>query len=90
MPRDVEDIEFARANRAITKTAARIAAEIHKLLDKPFEVVSRDYRLEQLLLAVANDLAAIIDDNPMFYAGPATLKLSNALLDYRDSRFEHR
>ena len=87
---DKHDAEFAKANRAVDRTAARIAAEIHKLLDKPFEVVSRDYRLEQLLLAVANDLSAIIDDDPMFHAGPATLKLSNALLDYRDSRFEHR
>ena len=85
-----KEAEFDRANRAIDKTAAAIIAHINKLLDRPTDVVARDYLIEGLLHALVSDhdLAAIIDRMSM--PGSATLKLSNALLDYRDSRWVDR
>ena len=80
--------EFAKADRAVDKTAAAIVARINKLLDRPTEVVAHDYLIERLLLVMADDLAAIIDTMAM--PGSATVTLSNALLDYRDSLAKHR
>jgi hypothetical protein len=73
------EAEFAKADRAVDKTAAAITAQIHKLLDQPYKAVARDYLVERLLLALVSDhdLAAIIGHMAM--PGPATLKLSNGL-----------
>ncbi len=53
--------------------------------------VASDYILEQLLLKLCDELTKLID-RPNFASmpGPATLNLSNALADYRDSRFADR
>jgi hypothetical protein len=40
------------------------------------------------LLKLCEELTKRIDAGPLL--GPAELKLSNALADYRDSRFEER
>ena len=84
------EAEFDRADRAIAKTASVVAAQINRLVDRPYVHVHHDYLVERLLLALLNDhdLAEIL--KPISTAGSAAIVLSNALLDYRDSRFEER
>ena len=82
------DLEFAKASRAVDKTTATIAANINELLNKPYEAVARDWLVQCLLIRLADHHAALVDQ--MTKPGPDTLKLSNALLDYRDARFEDR
>jgi hypothetical protein len=85
--------QFDSANREIDKTAAAIAGSVKKLLDKiahNMPEVARDYAVERLLLRLLHehDMLAILDG--IAQPGSATLKLSNALADYRDSRFRDR
>ena len=86
------ELQFERADRAIDKTAQAIADEIDKLLTRGerWDAVARAYLLERLFLRLTgeHDLAGILDSLSM--PGDATLKLSNALADYRNSRFVDR
>jgi hypothetical protein len=82
---------FAKADRAVDKAANAIASQIKGLLDGQYkyEGVAQDYLVRRLLLVLLrkHDLAAIIDQ---VAGGPdrAMIKLSNALLDYRDHCLE--
>ena len=81
------DIEFVRADRAIAKTAKTITDCVTKLLDSHGgSMVSGQYLLEGLLdtlLSEHDGVAAF--DKWMLHLGPTTIKLSNALADWRDS-----
>jgi hypothetical protein len=53
--------------------------------------VSSQIILERVLLLLCEELTKRIDDGDRFSSlGPATLRLSNALHDYRDSPGEER
>jgi hypothetical protein len=79
-----------RADRAIDEAAADIAGALNKLMDKIYAMpdVAPDYAIERLLLHLAGDLASLV--NKVAQPGSATLRLSNALADYRDSRLKDR
>jgi hypothetical protein len=82
---------FETADRAIDQAAKGIAAELKKLLDLDIEPVSMTYRLEGLLLALLEDHDGLaLFDKFYVQPGPATIKLSNALADWRDARFQDR
>jgi hypothetical protein len=83
------ETQFSRADRHVKRTAARITSDIKKLLDRwatEWPEVGQEYVVSSLLmeLLLANDgILPMLDGLP--YMGPATLKLSNALADYRDA-----
>ena len=79
--------EFARVKREIDKAARVIAREVNDLLAKPHMHVAQDYIVEGLLerLLCDHDLLAILDRGEgLSPTGPASLKFSNALADWRD------
>ena len=56
-----------------------------------WEAVAPSYIAESVLLELCAELSRLTDDPVVRnHAGPATIKLSIALADYRDSRFEER
>jgi hypothetical protein len=88
------EADFARADRAIEKAAAAIAREIDKLLaghcwSRRGHLIRYDYLINGLLLELLNsdDIEGLMQTlvNDAIPTGPATIRLSNALLDYRDN-----
>ena len=56
-----------------------------------WESVAAAYVVEHMLLRMCEGVTKLIDDPILAnIAGPASLKLSNALLDYRDSLSSER
>jgi hypothetical protein len=87
---DHTEAEFAKADRAVERTAATIASAIEKLLDAPYETVARDYLFERLLRRLTGDHVLAREIDRVSHPGPATLQLANALADYHDARFQDR
>ena len=88
----MSDRDFARVRREIDKAAVAIVRAVETLLARTaaLESVAPDGVVENLLLTLLHehDFAKLLDR--MAQPGPVTLQLSNALHDYRDSRFEDR
>ena len=91
MEKDIER-QFRRANAAVERTADAIVSKIDHLIgDHCQDIVEPSYVIEQLLLTLiarpgfldAIDLLAEV-------GGDASMKLHNALLDYRDSLWVER
>ena len=84
------DRQFQAADAAVAKAVDDFMNKIERVSGK-WEAVASQYVIERLLLELCTELTKLIDD-PIFrnHAGPATVKLSNALADYRDSRAEER
>jgi hypothetical protein len=80
--------DFEKANVAVDRTARKISAEIEELFNRDFgEQVALDYVQEALLRELTDVLLNLVVDK-RYTPGiprPATLRLSNALHDYRDS-----
>jgi hypothetical protein len=77
------DRQFDAADAATEKAVTAFMGKIEQLLGR-WEAVSPAYIVERTLLALCDDVAKLVDkDHPT--AGPATIKLSNALADFRDS-----
>ena len=56
-----------------------------------WEAVAPAYVVERALLLLCEEMARLIDDPDLAdIMGPAMVKLSNALADVRDSKFEDR
>ncbi len=79
--------DFEKADAAVDRTTRKIAAEIEKLFKRDFGEVA-DYNVQDaLLLKLVDVLLNLVVDKRYIpgIPGPATLRLSNALHDYRDS-----
>ena len=87
--------QFKEADAAVDKAVATFIGKI-ELMPGKWDAVARAYIVERVLLALCHEMTKLIDtqsiDDPDLVnsMGPAILKLSNALADYRDSRFEDR
>ena len=56
-----------------------------------WEAVAPAYVVERALLLLCDEMTNLIDDPGLAeIMGPAMVKLSNALADFRDSKFEDR
>jgi hypothetical protein len=80
------DQQFQAVDAAVEQAVTAFRAKIELMFGK-WEAVAPSYIVERLLLALCEEMTKLID-HPDFAdrAGPETLKLSNALADYRDAR----
>jgi hypothetical protein len=84
------DRQFQAADVAVDRAVERFLSEVGKMQGR-WEGVAAAYILERTLLALSDGLPKLIDDPAMAaISSPAALKLSNALLDYRDSLWAER
>jgi hypothetical protein len=84
------DQQFDAADAAIKRAVTDLVSKIDQTSVR-WEAVSHSYVFERALLALCAVMVKLIDDPDVGHCvGPAELKLSNALADYRDSRFEER
>jgi hypothetical protein len=78
--------QFQAADAAIENAVTAFMSKIDQMLGQ-WEAVAPMYIVEGTLQALCDGMTKLIDDPIMAgIAGPAALKLSNALADYRDSR----
>jgi hypothetical protein len=79
------DRDYHKADAAIERAVTDFVGTIDKLMGR-WETVAPSYIVERMLLAMSDELAKLIDDPILAdLAGPAQLRLSNALADFRDS-----
>jgi hypothetical protein len=84
MDKNIEQ-QFQAADVAVERAVERFLAEIEQMTGR-WESVAPSYIVKRTLLRLCDSMTKLIDD-PIIanIAGPAAVKLSNALLDYRDS-----
>jgi hypothetical protein len=87
------DKEFAQVDREIARAANEIMARVERMFDRISSIapgVHHDYVAREFLTTLIrdHDLEKLL--HRVSQPGDATIKLSNALLDYRDSRWEDR
>ena len=75
------DQQFREADIAIERAVATFMSAIDHMM-KRWDDVTAQYILERVLLELCEELPMRIDTQS---TGPATVKLSNALADYRES-----
>jgi hypothetical protein len=80
------DQQFREANIAIERAVATFMSAIDHMMGR-WDGASSQYILERVVLGLCEELPKRIDAQS---TGPATLKLSKALADYRNSRREER
>jgi len=84
------DRQFQKADAAIERAVADFMGKIDKMIGR-WEAVAPSYIVERTLLAMPTELAKLIDDPTLAdLASPASLKLSKALADFRDSQASER
>jgi hypothetical protein len=82
--------QFRKADLAIERSVTEFIRTIEQMTGR-WDVVAPTYIVEGVLLKLCEELTKLIDDPHLIgHLGSATLKLSNALADYRDSRWEDR
>jgi hypothetical protein len=78
--------QFREADAAVDQAVAAFMSKIGSMSGK-WEAVAPAYIVEGVLLALCDELTKLIDDPDIANSmGPAILKLSLALAEYRDSR----
>jgi hypothetical protein len=87
--------QFEEANTAVKRAVAAFRSTIEGMLDKSasgkWVAVAPSYILQCILLELCEEMTRLIDDPRVAdLLGPAGIKLSNALADYRDSRPSER
>jgi hypothetical protein len=79
---------LSKSTPAVERTVATFMSAIDRMMG---EAVAPQYILERVLLQLCEELTKRIDGFlPLDEVSFSTLKLSNALADYRDSRWEER
>jgi hypothetical protein len=78
--------QFREADAAIERAVAAFMSAIDHMM-KRWDGVAAQYILERVLLELCEELPMRIGTRSI---GPATVKLSNALADYRESPAEER
>ena len=82
--------QFQQADAAVDKAVATFMSKIESMSGK-WDAVAPAYVIERMLLVLCEEMTKLIDDPDLAnIMGPAMLKLSNALADFRDSRWEDR
>jgi len=82
--------QFQAADAAVDKAVATFMSKIESMSGK-WDAVAPAYVVERVLLVLCEEMSKLIDDPDLAnIMGPAMVKLSNALADFRDSRFEDR
>jgi hypothetical protein len=83
--------QFREADAAIERAVGKFIGAIERIEGR-FDSVSPAYVVEAMLIELCEKLTKKIDTPNMadIVLGPAEIKLSNALADYRDSRFVDR
>lgn len=78
--------QFDKADSAVARLVDAFMTQIELMFGK-LEPVYATYIVERLLLILCHRMTKLLDD-PRFakHMGQATLKLSDAMADYRDSR----
>jgi hypothetical protein len=79
----------ALARAAIKRAVAMFLGKIDRLTVR-WEHVPMDHLYEDMLLELCDELAKRIDNPHNFLRGEASIRLSNALADYRDSQRHER
>jgi hypothetical protein len=77
--------QFQEAEAAVEQAIAAFRSKIKSVMPGKWEAVAPAYLRARLLVGLCKEMAKLIDD-PDLGIGPAELKLSNALADYRDAR----
>ena len=79
--------QFQEADAAADKAIAAFIGKIESMSGK-WDAVAPAYILERVLLRLCDEMTKLIDDPDLANSmGPAMVKLSNALADFRDSRW---
>ena len=87
---DDTERQFREADAAVDKAVAVFISKIESMSGK-WDAVAPAYILESVLLALCEELTKLIDDPDLANVmGEAMLKLSDALANFRDSRWEDR
>ena len=80
--------QFQQADAAVDKAVATFMSKIESMSGK-WDAVAPAYVIERMLLVLCEEMTKLIDDPDLAnIMGPAMVKLSNALADFRDSRWE--
>jgi hypothetical protein len=92
MAKQEADRQFEQMRREVDKTSDTIMRAIERLLARTSRLdwVARDVVVERLFLTLLHkhDFVRLLDR--MVQPGPSTIRLSNALHDYRDSQWVDR
>jgi hypothetical protein len=88
---DNTEQQFQEANVAIDRTVAAFFIKIESMSGK-WDAVAGNYIIEGVVLRLCDEIAKLIDhpDFAKHNMSPAMMKLSNALADFRDVRWEER
>jgi hypothetical protein len=88
---DNTEQQFRDANVAIDRAVAAFFIKINSMSGK-WDAVSRQSIVERVLPRLCDEIAKLIDhpDVAKHVMVPAMMKLSNALADFRDARWEER
>ena len=82
--------QFQQADAAVDEAVATFMSKIESMSGK-WDAVAPAYVIERMLLVLCEEMTKLIDDPDLAnIMGPAMVKLSNALADFRDSRWEDR
>ena len=81
-----DDQQFEDADAAVTQAVTKFASEIGSMFAR-WEAVNPRYIMESALEELCAEVAKLTDD---LKAGPATLKLLDAMAEYRESEIEDR
>jgi hypothetical protein len=82
--------QFQEADAAVDKAVVAFISKIKSISGK-WDAVAPAYIAQRVLLVLCDKMTKLIDDPELTNSmGPAMLKLSNALANYRDSRWEER
>ncbi|TMJ57891.1 MAG: hypothetical protein E6G79_11175 [Alphaproteobacteria bacterium] len=83
---DNTERKFQEADATVDQAVAAFISKIKSISGK-WDDVAPVYIVERALLELCDELTKLIDDPGIADSiGPATLELSNALANYRDSR----
>jgi hypothetical protein len=81
---------FEQADAAVKQAVATFVKRIEMLMVR-WQAVAPSYVAERVLHELCAEMSRLADDPVVRdHAGPAMVKLANALADYRDARGGHR
>ena len=88
---DNTERQFREADAAVDQAVDAFIGKIESMSGK-WDAVAHQHIVERVLLALCDEMTKLIDhpDIAEHSMGTAMMKLSNALADYRDSRWEDR
>ena len=88
---DNTERQFREADAAVDRAVAAFIIKIDSMSTK-WDAVSRQSIVERVLPRLCDEMAKLIDhpDIAKHVMGPAMMKLSNALADYRGARWQDR